>query len=167
MTNFFNAGLDVGDPGTILMKAESINAATTLPFYMLVKLPKYLPIANEQLTPAFASCPLSNFEYCVSSPDVNYALVKTIVNQSFFSINIKDYPISISQVDSFFYSMIVEQGRWAGNLEHIISEEKRWLDIRGDILFGFIQPVGLIEKADMLKERFEVAIQFTVTNYIP
>lgn len=47
--------------------------------------------------------------------------------------------------------MIVEQGRWAGNLEHIISEEKRWLDIRGDISFGFIQPVGLIEKADMFK----------------
>lgn len=62
------------------MKAESINAAATLPFYMLVKLPKYLPIANEQLTPAFINCPPSNFEYCVSSPDVNYALVKTIVN---------------------------------------------------------------------------------------
>ena len=83
---------------------------------MLVKLPNYLPIANEQLTPAFASCPSSNFEYCVSSPDVNYALVKTIVNQSFFTINVKDYPLGISQVDSYFYSMVVEEGRWTGNI---------------------------------------------------
>lgn len=118
---------------------------------MLVKLPKYLPIPNEQVTPVFASCPPANFEYCVSSPEVNYALVKTTINQSFFSINIKDYPLGISQVDSYFYSMIIEEGRYAGNIEYIISEEKRWLDILGTCTFGSIQPVGLMEKAVMSK----------------
>ncbi len=149
------------------MKAETINAGVILPFYMLVKLPSYLPVANDQISPSFASCPASNFEYCVASPDVNYALVKTTMNQSFFSLNIKDYPLGISQTDTYFYSMIIEEGRYAGNLEHIISEEKRWKDILGIITFGFIQPVGSAEKLDILKERFHVAIQFTTTNYIP
>lgn len=54
--------LDVGDTGKIQIKAETINAGAVLPFYMLVKLPAYLPVANEQLNPpSFVSCPASNF----------------------------------------------------------------------------------------------------------
>lgn len=75
---------------------------------------------------------------------MNYVLVKTIMSPSFFEIRINDYPLGISQQDSMFYSMIIEEGRHVGNIEYIISEEKRWLDIRGDIIFNFIQPVGLI-----------------------
>lgn len=47
--------------------------------------------------------------------------------------------------------MIVEEGRYVGNIEYIISEEKRWLDIRGDLIFGFIEAVGLIEKTVVSK----------------
>jgi len=89
------------------MKAEKITPSALPPFYMLVKLPKYLPVQNGQILPAFASCPPANFEYCVSAPDINYVLVKTTTNPSFFDINIKDYPLGISQDDSFFYSMII------------------------------------------------------------
>jgi hypothetical protein len=63
--------------------------------------------------------------------------------------------------------MIVEEGRYVGNIEYIISEEKRWLDIRGDLVFGFIEAVGLVEKTVVSKERFEVQISFTTANYIP
>ena len=63
--------------------------------------------------------------------------------------------------------MIIEEGRYKGDIEYIISEEKRWLDIRGDIVFGYIQPVGLLEKSVTYKERFHIEIQFQTTNYIP
>lgn len=78
-----------------------------MPYYMLVKLPPYLPVANEQLTTGFASCPTSNFVYCVSSPDVNYALIKAFSNSSSFSIMINNYPLGISQTDSKFQSMVI------------------------------------------------------------
>ena len=135
---------------------------------MLVKLPPYLPVPYDDLAnPAFVSCPPSNFEYCVAAPDVNYVLVKARMNPSFFEINIKDYPLGISQSDSKFYSMIIESGRYNGNIEYVMGIDKRWLDIRGDIVFNYIQPVGLIEKSDIYKERFHVAVQFTTANYIP
>ena len=135
---------------------------------MLVKLPPYLPVPyDDTVNPAFVSCPPSNFEYCVSAPDVNYVLVKARTNPCFFEIKIKDYPLGISQSDSKFYSMIIEAGRYKGDIEYIISPEKRWLDIRGDIVFNYIQPVGLIQKANIQKERFHVAIKFTTANYIP
>lgn len=119
---------------------------------MLVKLPPYLPVPYDTITvPAFVSCPLSNFEYCVTAPDINYVLVKARVNPSFFEVKINDYPLGISQQDSKFYSMIIESGRYKGNIEYIISKEKRWLDIRGDIVFNYIQPVGLIEKSNIQK----------------
>lgn len=160
--------LDVGDQGKIQMKAETITAGAVLPFYMLVKLPPYLPVPYDTTAvSAFASCPLSNFEYCVSAPDVNYVLVKARMNPSFFEIKINDYPLGISQQDSKFYSMIIESGRYKGNIEYIISREKRWLDIRGDLVFNSIQPLGMIEKSNIQKERFHVAIKFTTTNYIP
>lgn len=63
--------------------------------------------------------------------------------------------------------MIIEDGRYAGNIETVISPEKRWLDIRGDLIFNSIQPVGLIEKSNIMKEKFHVAVQFATSNYIP
>lgn len=76
-------------------------------------------------------------------PEVNYVLVKARTNPCFFDVRIKDYPLGISKQDSFFDSMIIEEGRYKGNIRYVISEEKRWLDIRGDIIWGSIVPVGL------------------------
>lgn len=62
MTNFFDTSKKVGDLGKIQIKAQAINpTTTTMPFYMLVKLPSYLPVQNDQSSLAFVSCPGSNF----------------------------------------------------------------------------------------------------------
>ena len=119
---------------------------------MIVKLPPYLPVPYDTTAmPAFASCPLSNFEYCVTVPDLNYVLVKARMSPSYFDVKIIDYPLSISQTDSKFYSMIIESGRYKGNIEYIIGKEKRWIDIRGVITFNSIVPVGLIQKSNIQK----------------
>jgi hypothetical protein len=53
-------------------------------------------------------------------------MVKGIFNISQFKAMIKNYPISISQTDSFFYSNIIEFGRFTGILEYTISAANRW-----------------------------------------
>lgn len=53
-------------------------------------------------------------------------MVKVILNISQFKAVMKDYPISISLTDSRFYSNIIENGRFTGIIEYIISAANRW-----------------------------------------
>jgi hypothetical protein len=41
---FFDEVLDVGDYGPISITAHTINNIVSLPFYMIIKLPDYLPV---------------------------------------------------------------------------------------------------------------------------
>ena len=61
---FFAAGTDVGDIGHLKMMAHRITTGGifTEPFYMIVKLPKYFSLFNNQLGDATDTfCPLSGF----------------------------------------------------------------------------------------------------------
>ena len=124
---FFQTGLDVGDYGSINLNAHTVTSNTiTKPFYTLVKLPSYLIPDDSQLGTPYSSCPSPAFEYCVSSSELHYLLVKGMYNSSYFYPNIKDYPISISQSDSLFYSYIYEDGLLTGIIEHNISAAFKW-----------------------------------------
>lgn len=94
-------------------------------------------------------------------------MVKVILNQSQFQAVMKDYPISISLVDSFFYSNIIENGRFTGIIEYIISARFRWQEIQGTLVLNYCQASGLQSKLVKNKDHFEIAISFTVTNFIP
>lgn len=60
---FFEAGKDVGDYGSIFMNAHTVSGSpVTQPFYMLVKLPDYLDPEDNQIASAFTVCPTSAFE---------------------------------------------------------------------------------------------------------
>lgn len=93
---------------------------------MIVKLPPYLTPEDEQLAAPFPMCPPSSFEECVSVPEINYLMVKGILDNAQFRANMKDLPISISQTDSFFYSNIIEEGHFTGIVEHTISADYQW-----------------------------------------
>lgn len=79
----------------------------------------------------------------------------------------KDYPISISLVNSYFYSNIIENGRFTGIIEYIISGTYRWQEIQGTLVLNYCQASGLPNKIVKNKDHFELAISFTTTNFIP
>lgn len=137
------------------------------PYYTLVKLPSYLPPENSQVTSPFPLCPTAAFEYCVSVPEINYLLIKGIFNASQYQVYIKDFPISISQDDSYFYASVIQEGRLTGIVEHVISADYRWQQLQGSIVFGYCQAAGLQDKVLKGRERFDVVISFTTSNYIP
>jgi hypothetical protein len=78
----------------------------------------------------------------LTAPDVNYVLVKVLVNQSIFTFYISNYPISISLQSSYYDSMIINEGRYLGNIQYDISPT-RWLAIQGDITHNYQEAVGL------------------------
>jgi hypothetical protein len=69
-------------------------------------------------------------------------LVKVLVNQSIFTFYISNYPISISLQDSYYDSMIINAGRFLGNIQYDISPT-RWLAIQGVITHNYQEAVGL------------------------
>jgi hypothetical protein len=60
--SFFDPALSVGANGAITLKAQAVSGNTlTAPFYVIYKLPSYLPPENTQVPPAFKSCPTAQF----------------------------------------------------------------------------------------------------------
>ena len=111
---FFLAGTDVRAPGHVNMNAHTVSGvALTEPFYMIVKFPSYLQVLDPQLVATDNFCPPSVFEYCMSVPEINYFMVKAISTPALFQPLITNPP-SISLVDTFFYSNIIEAGRFTG-----------------------------------------------------
>ena len=94
-------------------------------------------------------------------------MVKGIFNTSQFEANMKDLPISISLDDSYFYSSIIEEGRFTGIVEYKISAAFRWQELQGVLILNYCQGSNLQSKIVKEKEAFELEISFTTTNYIP
>ena len=115
LVNFFDAGLSVGMYGSIALTAQSLTGNyLNDPFYVIFKLPTYLPPENNQVTSPFKLCPTTQFELCITSPEINYVLVKVKGSPSSFQVFIRNYPSSISQEDSLFQASVIEQGRYTG-----------------------------------------------------
>lgn len=69
MIDIFDPLLDVGDPGAITLRAQTIsNAVLADPYYVIYKLPGILTPENNQVGTTFQSCPTSVFELCITSP---------------------------------------------------------------------------------------------------
>lgn len=83
-------------------------------------------------------------------------MVKVILNISQFKAVMKDYPISISLTNSYFYSNVIENGRFTGIIEYIISAAFRWQEIQGSIIYNYCQASGLQSKIVKSKQHFEV-----------
>jgi hypothetical protein len=124
---FFDPLLDVGDYGAITLKAQAVSGnALTAPYYVLFKLPSFLPLENTQLASAFSSCPPSGFELCLTAPDINYVMVKAIINPQTFKVYIKNYPISVQKADTIFEGHVIESGRFTGKIVYNITSAFRW-----------------------------------------
>lgn len=120
--SFFDPALDVGDYCTITLTAQAINPQTE-PYYIIFKLPMSLTPQNDQLSPAFPSCP---FEFCLTEPNINYVVIKTLADPLSFAVNIKNYPIAISRTDTIFEGLVIEGGRIAGKLIYNITSAIKW-----------------------------------------
>jgi hypothetical protein len=94
-------------------------------------------------------------------------MVKAKFNLSDIYVYIKNYPNSISLQDSIFKAMVIEEGRFTGNIIYNITSSYRWNLLQGVITFGFIEAVGLQEKILKEKVNFEIVIKFKTKNYIP
>lgn len=81
-------------------------------------------------------------------------MVKVILNISQFKAVMKDYPISISLTDSYFYSNVIENGRFTGIIEYIISAAFRWQEIQGSIIYNYCKASGLQSKIVKSKQHF-------------
>lgn len=115
LVNFFDPALSVGMYGPVTLTAQSLTGNyLNDPFYVVFKLPAYLPLENNQVTNPFKLCPVAKFELCITSPEISYVLVKVKGSPSSFQVFIRNYPLSISQKDSLFQALVIEQGRYTG-----------------------------------------------------
>lgn len=79
----FQPGQDVGNPGFITLKSHTVTSNPVIhPFYMVVKLPDYLPVKNMELgqTAVFSSCLPAMYEECFTIPEIGYVVVKAKAN---------------------------------------------------------------------------------------
>lgn len=115
LVNFFDPALSVGMYGPVTLTAQSLTGSyLDDPFYVIFKLPSYLPPENNQVANPFKLCPAVQFEICITSPEINYVLVKAKGSPSSFQVFIRNYPLSISQKDSLFQALVIEQSRYTG-----------------------------------------------------
>jgi len=94
-------------------------------------------------------------------------MVKVRINPATFQVFIKNYPISISQKDSFFEALVIEQGRLTGKLMYNISGSFRWKSLQGNMIFNSVSAVGLNQKLTINKTNADIVVNFRTSNYIP
>lgn len=59
---FFQPGLTVSSYGYVSLTAQAVSGNPIIaPYYVLFKLPNYLPVQDGQTGTAFSSCPTTNF----------------------------------------------------------------------------------------------------------
>jgi hypothetical protein len=125
---FFTMGTDVGDTnGYLSMTAQSFSVPVSGNYYFVVKLPSYLQVQNNQIAPGgFFDCSSMSFVWCITMPEINYVIVNSLVNGSIFKPYLTNNPMSISQVDSYFYNYVWQDKRYVGTVTYDISPT-RWL----------------------------------------
>jgi hypothetical protein len=109
---FFEPLKTVGQYGYITLTAQSSTNSLPLdPYYVLFKLPYFLSPESTQLTnqvsAPFPLCSPTNFEFCTTSREVQYVLVKVRASPAILRVNIRNFPTSISQKDTIFTAMII------------------------------------------------------------
>lgn len=164
---FYASGTDVADPnGYLFLTSQSFSVPASGNYYFVVKLPVYLQVQNNQVAPtSFFDCSPMSFVWCISLPEINYVVVNSRVNGSQFKPYLIRNPMSISQVDSYFYADVWQDRRFVGTVTYDISPT-RWLQIQGPVILNAITPVGKIDKANMNKKDMEIMVDFTITNPI-
>lgn len=162
---FFTLGQDVTDVnGYLYFTAQSFSVPVTGSYYFVVKLPPYLQVQNNQLAPtSFFDCSPMSFVWCISLPEINYVVVRSLVNGSIFKPYLTHNPMSISQVSSYFYADVWQDRRFVGTVTYEISPT-RWLQIQGLVTLNAVTVVGKPDKANMLKNNLEIMVDFTIAN---
>jgi hypothetical protein len=166
--NFFESALSVGNYGAISLTAQSLTGNyLTDPYYVIFKLPPYLPPENNQVSTAFKVCSTALFELCITSPEIQYVLVKARSSPSSFQVYIRNYPAYTSQVDSLFYASVIEQGRYVGKIIYNITGNYRWKQLQGVITFNSVTASGSALQLDLGRKYTEILVSFTTQSFIP
>jgi hypothetical protein len=136
------------------------------PYYVIFKLPSYLPVDSNQIANPFNLCPTALFDLCITATEVNYVLVKAKANPASFKVFIRNYPLSISQVETFFQASVIEQGRYTGEIIYNITKY-RWSQLQKNITFNYVSASGSALKLDLNKKYTEILVSFTTVCAVP
>lgn len=162
----------MGQYGYVTLTAQtSTSTLPSDPYYVLFKLPYFLSPESIQLTnqvsTPFPLCSSTLFEFCTTSREVQYVLVKVKSSPATFRVNIGNFPTSISQKDTIFTAMVIEQGRYTANIIYNISSNFRWKALGGTFTSFTIALEGSSLKSDLGREKTPILISFRPKSIIP